>query len=49
MIVVLVCLTVAGAVVAALGTVYSMGWLILAGGFALIIGALAAPSAGSHR
>jgi hypothetical protein len=33
-----------GALVAMIGTVYSMGWLILGGGFTLLVATLAVPS-----
>ena len=38
------CLAGMGAVGAVLGTVYSLGWLILIGGFTLLVGALAMSS-----
>ncbi|MET0414757.1 MAG: hypothetical protein ABW022_01885 [Actinoplanes sp.] len=41
-----VSLAAAGVIAAVVGTVYSWGWVILAGGMTLLVGALAVPSAG---
>lgn len=40
----LACLAATGGVTAAVGTVHSMGWLILGGGFTLLVAALASAS-----
>ncbi|WP_328474421.1 hypothetical protein OHA21_15130 [Actinoplanes sp. NBC_00393] len=38
------CTAVVGAGAAVAGAIYSIGWLILIGGFAMLVAALAAPS-----
>ncbi|SNY25443.1 hypothetical protein SAMN05421748_102340 [Paractinoplanes atraurantiacus] len=43
------CVAAMGAISAAIGTVYSIGWLILAGGIAFIAGALGTPSGASRQ